>query len=281
MKYKGTIKTQKISPNPKRLAINAVRYATDEGGILTMRKEWLQEGQTQLSRDSNNRFSDYNRLSFLHLSMGDIQQIAFGDTKLCKDYFYQSAMYKSYACQYFNPQNTRNNGEVNLRALDYFEAAVIADAIEVAHKLGNQLLHANQNPMPPSVEKIEGALIHLFNGDDYQAKENFDFIRKHQDGQWTGSSVFDQIDLYEALLEKNNQKFYDLFIASLRQNRRDHNLVNFLDLLHIAIGKIAIKRGFELPIDTADCPQCLLQPEMRDYSHIKIYAPAEGFPWSN
>lgn len=281
MKYKGTIKTQKISPKPKRLAINAVRYATDEGGILTMRKEWLQEGRTQLSRISNNRFSDYNRLSFLHLSMGDIQQIAFGDTKLCKDYLYQSAMYKSYACEYYNPQNARDNGDVNLRALVYFEAAVIADAFEVAHRLGNQLLRADQKPMPLSVEKIEGALIHLFNGDDHQAKENFDFIRKHQNEQWTGTSVFNQINLYEALLEKNNQKFYDLFVDSLRQNRRDPNLVYFLDLLHITIGKIAIKRGFEVPIDTADCPQCLLQPEICDYSHIKIYAPIEGFPWIN
>lgn len=281
MKYKGAIKTQKISPKPKRLAVNAVRYAADEGGILTMRKEWLHEGQVRLSSDSKSRFSDYNRMAFLHLSMGDIQQIAFGDTKLCKDYLYQSAVYKSYACQYFNTQNARDNGDVNLRALVYFEAAVVADAFEVAHRLGNQLLHANQYPMSPSVEKIEGALIHLFNGDDCQAKANFDFIREHQNERRTGSSVISQVTLFEALIEKNNQKFYDLFVDSLRQNRRDPNLVYFLDLLHIAIGKIAIKRGLELPIDTADCPQCLLQPEICDYSSIRIHEPVEGFPWNN
>ena len=45
------------------------------------------------------------------------------------------------------------------------------------------------------------------------------------------------------------------------------------------MGKIAVKRGFEVPIDTEDCPQCLIQPEQCDYSHIEIPAPIEGFPW--
>jgi len=279
LRYTGPIKTQKVSPKPKRLAVNAVRYATDEGGILTMRNEWLKEGQARLSRDSNSRFSDYNGLAFLHLSIGDIQQIAFGNTKLCKEHLYQSAVYKFYACQYFNDQSARESYEVNLRALVYFEAAVIADAFEVAHRLGDQLLHANQSSMPPSVEKVEGALIHLFNEDDYQAKANFDFVKGPQNNGWTGSSVFNQIALFEALIENNNQKFYDLFVDSLRRNRRDPNLVYFLDLLHITIGKIAIRKGFELPIDTADCPQCLLQPEICDYTSVEIQKPIEGFPW--
>lgn len=279
MRYTGPIKTQKVSPKPKRLAVNAVRYAADEGGILTMRNEWLKEGQARLSRDSSSRFSDYNGLAFLHLSMGDIQQVAFGNTKLCKEHLYQSAVYKFYACQYFNDQSARENCEVDLRALVYFEAAVIADAFEVAHRLGDQLLRADQSSMPPSVEKVEGALIHLFNEDDDQAKANFDFIKGPQNNGWTGSSVLNQIALFEALIENNNQKFYDLFVDSLRRNRRDPNLVYFLDLLHITIGKIAIRRGFELPIDTADCPQCLLQPEICDYTSVEIQKPIEGFPW--
>ncbi len=281
LKNTGSIKTQKLLHTPKRLAANAARYAADEGGILSMRKQWLQEAQARLSSNRINRFLDYDRLAFLHLSIGDIRQIAFGDTKSCKDHLYQSAVYKSYACQYVQSTGDKvdSKGDINLRALVYFEVAVIADAYEIAHTLGNHLLHADQGFMPPSVEKIEGALIHLFNGNDSQVKEDFDFIKSPQNTRWTGSSVFDQIELYEALLKGDNQKFYDLFVASLRQNRRDPNLVYFLDFLHIAIGKIAIKRGFELPVDTADCPQCLLQPDRCDYSSVEIHAPIEGLPW--
>ena len=110
-------------------------------------------------------------------------------------------------------------------------------------------------------------------------KENCDFIKANQDTLWTGTSIFDTIELYEAILTQDNQKFYDLFVASLRKNRRDPNLVYFLDFLHITIGKIALKRGFELPIDTADCPQCLLQSEVSDYSSVEIKKPIEGLPF--
>lgn len=86
-------------------------------------------------------------------------------------------------------------------------------------------------------------------------------------------------DVYEALLEGDNQRFYDALIASMRLNRRDPNLIDWLDTWAISMGKIAVKRGFEVPIDTEDCPQCLIQPEQCDYSHIEIPAPIEGFPW--
>ena len=145
--------------------------------------------------------------------------------------------------------------------------------------LGDQLIAADQGPMPISVKKIESSLIDLFNGNDLRVKENCDFIKANQDTLWTGTSIFDTIELYEAILAQDNQKFYDLFVASLRKNRRDPNLVYFLDFLHITIGKIALKRGFELPIDTADCPQCLLQSEVSDYSSVEIKKPIEGLPF--
>lgn len=283
MKYSGSLKTQRISRSTKRLTTHAKRYATNEGGILTMREQWLREGGERLLKGSKSRFSDYDNLAFLHNSMGDIQQIAFGNTQVCKTHLYQSALYKSYACRYFDKQNPIDQASsefaVNLRALTYFEAAVIADADEVACLLGNQLLFADQGPMPITVEKIEGALIHLFNGDDCHVKENCDFIKANQETLWTCKSMFESIELYEAILAEDNQKVYDLFVASLRKNRRDPNLEFFLDFLHIAIGKIAIKRGLELPMDTEDCPQCLLQPEVCDYNSLTIQTPIEGFPW--
>ena len=68
LKNTGSIKTQKLLHTPKRLAANAARYAADEGGILSMRKQWLQEAQARLSSNRINRFLDYDRLAFLHLS---------------------------------------------------------------------------------------------------------------------------------------------------------------------------------------------------------------------
>ena len=123
MKNTGSIKTQKLLHTPKRLAANAARYAADEGGILSMRKQWLQEAQARLSSNRINRFLDYDRLAFLHLSIGDIRQIAFGDTKSCKDHLYQSVVYKSYACQYVQSTGDKvdSKGDINLRALVYFE----------------------------------------------------------------------------------------------------------------------------------------------------------------
>lgn len=279
MKYNGPLKTQKISRSTKRLTIHAKRYAIDEGGILTMREQWLKEGYERLSKESKNRFSDYDYLAFLHSSMGDIQQIAFGNTRACKTHLYQCALYKSYACRYFDLQKMTSTCGVNLRELAYFEAVVIADADDIAHTLGNQLLHADQSSMPTSVRKIESSLIDLFNGDDLQVKENCDFIKANRDTLWTGTSIWEMIELYEAVLTQDNQKIYDLFVRSLQKNRRDLNLVYFLDFLHIAIGKIVLKRGFELPIDTVDCPQCLLQPEASDYSSLEIKKPVEGLPF--
>lgn len=279
MKYNGLLKIQNISRSTKRLTTHAKRYAADEGGILTMREQWLREGYERLSKESKNRFSDYDRLAFLHSSIGDILQIAFGNTRACKTHLYQCALYKSYACCYFGLQNLGSKCGANLRELAYFEAAVIADADEVAHTLGDQLIAADQGPMPISVKKIESSLIDLFNGNDLRVKENCDFIKANQDTLWTGTSIFDTIELYEAILTQDNQKFYDLFVASLRKNRRDPNLVYFLDFLHITIGKIALERGFELPIDTADCPQCLLQSEVSDYSSVEIKKPIEGLPF--
>lgn len=86
------------------------------------------------------------------------------------------------------------------------------------------------------------------------------------------------MDVYEALLGRNNQRFYDSVIAYIRRCRRDPNMIGWLNTWAIAMGKIAVKRGFEVPIDTEDCPQCLIQPEQCDYSGIEIPAPIEDFP---
>jgi len=264
---------------PKRIAVHSARYAADEGGVRTNIETWLKDSHTRLLESGENRFSDYDDLAFFHLLVGDVQQIAFGRTEDCKRHLYQSAVYKSWSCRYYalQPPEYREPFMVNLRALDYFEAAVAAGAEDAARTLGEQLLSADQSEIPYDVVKMESAMIHLFNGEDGRAKACCDAVSKHERDRW--KRAYSKVGLFEAILEGDNQKFYDLFADSLRGNRRDRNLVHFLDLLHIAIGRIAIKRGLDLPVDTADCPQCLLRPEACDYSSIELQEPVEGLPW--
>ena len=283
MKYSGPLKIQKISRSTKRLTTHAKRYAADEDGIFSMRGQWIKEGNDCLLKESKNRFNDYNNLALFNISLGDIQEVAFHNEKECKTHLYLGALYKLFACRYYSlcefEGKERSACEVNLRALAYFEAAVIAGANDVAQSLGKMLVSVDQSSIPLNVQKTDSIIIHLFNGDDAKVAEHCRFVKEHQNTLWTCKSMLEEIELYEAILAGDNQRFYDGFILSLRANRRDPNLVWFLDLLHLALGKIAVQRGFELPIDTEDCPQHLLQPEHCDYNSVTAQAPVEGFPW--
>ena len=164
---------------------------------------------------------------------------------------------------------------VDFCSKEFFENAIIADADDLARKLGEYLLTIERHDISYAVWEAYRATNLLYFGWDKEAGQACATARS----KLKSKAILLMVDVYEALLEGDNQRFYDALIASLRRNRRDPNLIYWLDTWHIVMGKIAVKRGFEVPIDTEDCPQCLIQPEQCDYSHIEIPAPIEGFPW--
>lgn len=210
---------------------------------------------------------------------GNIEQVVFHNKARCKELLFCAAATHWIACQYFDPNGPMSLshywGRVNFRSKSFFEAAIIADANELAYKLGEYLLTTERDDIPYNTWEVYRTTNLLYFGRDEEAIQACAAIRRNTKCK----SMLLMADVYEALLEGDNQRFYDALIASMRLNRRDPNLIDWLDTWAISMGKIAVKRGFEVPIDTEDCPQCLIQPEQCDYSHIEIPAPIEGFPW--
>ena len=203
----------------------------------------------------------------------------FHNKARCKELLFCAAATHWIVCQYFDPNGpmtfSHNWSKVNFRSLAFFDSAIIADANELACKLGKHLLTTERDIIPYDAWEAYRTTTLLYFGRDEEAIQACAAVRS----ETKYKSMLLMVDVYEALLEGDNQRFYDALIASLRFHRRDPNLIGWLDTWHIVMGKIAVKRGFEVPIDTEDCPQCLIQPEQCDYSHIEIPAPIEGFPW--
>ena len=279
MSQQKSIITQKIAKTTKRIKSYAEAYLDPENPIKDMWRQFHQEYIDALSKKSSSRFNDYVILSQDYLQFGDIEQIVFHNKARCKELLFCAAATHWIVCQYFDPNGpmtlAHNWSDVNFRSLAFFDSAIIADANELACKLGKYLLTTERDIIPYDAWEAYRTTTLLYFGRDEEAIQACAAIRRNTKCK----SMLLMADVYEALLEEDNQRFYDALIASMRLNRRDPNLIGWLDTWAIAMGKIAVKRGFEVPIDTEDCPQCLIQPEQCDYSHIEIPAPIEGFPW--
>ena len=279
MSQQKSIITQKISKTTKRIKSSVEAYLDPENPIKDMWRQSHQKHIDALSQKSSSRFSDYVILSKDYRQFGDIEQIVFHNKARCKELLFCAAATHWIVCQYFDPNGpmtfSHSWSEVNFRSKSFFEAAIIADANELACKLGKYLLTTERDIIPYDAWEAYRTTTLLYFGRDEEAIQACAAIRRNTKCK----SMLLMADVYEALLEGDNQRFYDALIASMRLNRRDPNLIDWLDTWAISMGKIAVKRGFEVPIDTEDCPQCLIQPEQCDYSHIEIPAPIEGFPW--
>ncbi len=279
MQYNGPIVTQKIAKTTKRIKSYTESYLEPESETKKVLDQFLQKHVDALYQKSRSRFYDYVILSYDYCRLGDIQQVVFHDKARCKELLFCAAATHWIVCQYFEPNKpmtpSHNWSKVNFRSMAFFEASIVADADELACKLGKYLFTTERDTIPYDAWEVYRTLVLLYGGQDEDAIQACTTVKSKSKSK----AMLLMTDVYEALLEKDNQHFYDALIASIRLNRRDPNLIGWLDTWAIAMGKIAVKRGFEVPIDTEDCPQCLIQPEQCDYSNIEIPAPIEGFPW--
>ena len=254
--------TQKINPKTKRLEEMTRRYT--EGNLREYYEKAVAEGLAALeSPPKLHRFYDDYNLSHDLLQRGQFQQLA-GETAACKESFRQAARYRLEGCRQFEalpPEHQeRNFSVVNLRALGYFHGAMLAGERELALELGLRLIAADQTGIPLCVQAMEETSIRLYAGEDDAVREKCAFIRANKGNRklWTCETMFQEMDILEAILDRDNQRFYDAFVVLFRRDRRDP-YIDLLDMGLLALGRIAVSRGLELPIDTMECPHVLME----------------------
>ena len=253
--------TQKINPRTKRLEEMARRYT--EGNLREYYTKEVAAGLAALEAPPKlHRFYDHYNLSHNYLQMGQFQQLS-GDTAACRESFRLAARYRLEGCRQYQglppEEQERNVSAVNLRALGYFQGAVLAGERELALALGERLAAAEQTGIPACVQAMQETSIRLYAGEDGAVRERCAFIRANQASRklWTCETMFQETDILEGLLDGDNQRFYDAFVVLFRRDRRDP-YIDLLDLGLLTLGKIAISRGMELPLDTMECPRALM-----------------------
>ncbi len=91
-------------------------------------------------------------------------------------------------------------------------------------------------------------------------------------------SYLRQIEKYWADLEQPEASWD---IRDLRASGKPvKDLAPYL-LAHYAVflGKLAMRRGMKVTLDTLDCPQELMGTDPTDYSYLELPRPKDGFPW--
>lgn len=254
------LQIQKINPKTKRLE-EMVRRFVSPGGLREYYDKAITEGMDALEAPTKlHRYYDHHSLSHDYLQMGQFQQLT-GDTAACRESFRLAARHRLEACRCFDglPPESREQcvASVNLRALQYFQGAVLAGEQSLAMELGRHLIAADQTGMPQCVHAMEETSIQLYAGEDEAVRANCAFIRENKDKLWTCETIFQKMDILDALLDMDNQRFYDAFVALFRRNRRDPYIA-LLDMGLLMLGKIALSRGLELPLDTMECPRSLM-----------------------
>ena len=257
-----TLMPQKINPRTKRLEEMARRYT--DGGLREYYGKAVADGLAALEAPPRlHRFYDCYNLSHDYLQMGQFQQLA-GDSAACKESFRLAARYRLEGCRLFEslpPEDReRNATAVNLRALPYFQGAALAGEGELALELGRRLIAADQTGLPRCVQALEETSIRLYAGEDQAVRDNCAFIRENKGKLWTCGTIFQEMDILDALLDMDNQRFYDAFVVLFRRDRRDP-YIDLLDMGLIMLGRLALSRGLELPVDTMECPHSLMLPD--------------------
>ena len=110
------------------------------------------------------------------------------------------------------------------------------------------------------VQALEETSIRLYAGEDEAVRANCAFIRENKGKLWTCKTIFQEMDILDALLDRDGQRFYDAFVVLFRRDRRDP-YIDLLDMGLIMLGRIALSRGLELPLDTMECPRALMLPD--------------------
>ncbi|MCI9510340.1 MAG: hypothetical protein HFF10_11475 [Angelakisella sp.] len=257
------LQTQKINPRTKRLEEMAQRFVSP-GGLREFYTKAIAEDLAALEAPPKlHRYFDYYNLSHDYLQMAQFQQLA-GDTAACKESFRLAARHRLEACRCFDdlPPETRERcvTSVNLRALPYFQGAALAGDRDLALELGRRIVAADQTGLPRCVQALEETSIRLYAGEDEAVRANCAFIRENKGKLWTCKTIFQEMDILDALLDRDGQRFYDAFVVLFRRDRRDP-YIDLLDMGLIMLGRIALSRGLEFPLDTMECPRALMLPD--------------------
>ena len=233
---------------------------------------------------SSSRFSDYRILSDKFLRRAYYAQMIDHDSLKAKESLYLCAVCQKIACQYYKPTMQKTDGpyEVDLHQLDKWEAAVVADAEELAVDLGIRLLQAEGTVIHPFQIHRGKGLYGLFSRNISMAEEA---IRSLKEGglprlnATANESAWRLGQAFQDILSKNEQGVNDYLVEQLSRERKGYHVSNFLNLELLAIAKIAARWDLKVELDTIECPKELIVMEETDYSLVEIPTPKEGFPW--
>ena len=276
---------REIAYTTSRLDKNLERVLADDAKKRRISERSLSSALLSLQYSSS-RFSDYRILSAKFLEQASYAQMIDHNHSKAKEYLYLSAICQKFVCLYYTPGLSRTTAdgpwEVDLHQIEKFEAAVIADANDLALELGELLL------------KMEGSVIHPFQVDRGNAlfglvSENTErvkiAIQSLKNGNYPhlssrGNDSARRLgQAFEDVINRDDQGFMQYMAEQLSKERRGYNVGSFLNIDLIAMSKIAVKYGLNVELDTIECPKELIIPEITDYSLIEIPTPKEGFLW--
>lgn len=233
---------------------------------------------------ASSRFSDYQILSRKFLKQANFSQMIDHDPCKAKESLYLCAVCQKIVCRYYNPSIKKTDGpyEVDLHQLDKWEAAVIADAGELAIDLGARLLHREGSVIHPFQVCRGRALYGLFIENVRMTEEA---ICQLKDGSFprfntTANQSAQRLgQAFQDILIRNGQRFNAYLSDQLSRERRGYHGASFLNFDLLALAKIAARHGLSVELDTIECPKELMIPKEVDYSFVDIPTPKEGFPW--
>lgn len=276
---------RKIAYTTSRLNKNLERVLANDGKSRKYAERALNSALLSLQYSST-RFSDYRILSRYFLDIADYLQMIDHNHSKAKEYLYLSAMCQKFVCLYYTPDMQRTADgpwEVDLNQTNKFEAAVIADADDLALELGSLLLGVEGSVIHPFQISRGNGLYGLFSGNSANVKTAIQDLKSGNFPRFNkraNDSAMRLGQAFEDILNGNTQGFNQYLIEQLHRERRCYNSGDFLNLELLALAKIAAKRGLNIELDTIECPKELISPEIVDFSLIEIPTPKEGFPWS-
>ena len=275
---------RKIAYTTSRLNKNLENILADDAKKRKLSERSLNSGLLSLQYSST-RFSDYRILSAEFLEQASDAQMIDHNPSKAKEYLYLSAICQKFVCLYYTPGIPKTDGpwEVDLHQTEKFEAAVIADANDLALELGGLLLNIEGSVIHPFQVDRGNALFGLFSENTERVKiaiqslKNGNYPHFNSRGNDSARRLG---QAFEDIISRNEQGFIQYLAEQLSKERRGYNVGNLLNIDLIALSKIAVKYGLNVELDTIECPKELIIPEISDYSLIEIPTPKEGFPWS-
>ncbi len=211
------------------------------------------------------------------------------DTAKCKEYLWLAAYCQERLCHWPIGDPYRVTMEfVSLHQIDKFMMAVIADAEEGFLRQLAELLtlpEHNVGKHRKHSDAVGKATIGLAFGDDKKARQGANQLRAYEESRkkrpatWLhyAKGVYAVLDRDEKALDTALRGY----IQALRGSGKPvKNLApHLLGCYPTFLGKMAIRRGMAVAVNTVDCPRELMETRPADYSSIALPRPKNGFPW--